>query len=123
MARDSITLLGLRIPARHGVLDRERAEGQTFLVDVRAWLDLAQAAADDDLAHTLDYGVLAAEIHRRVAGERWNLIERVAGRVADLVMEDGRVNRVEVTVHKPEAPIPVDFGDVAVTVVRESPEA
>ena len=123
MAEDSITLQGLRILAHHGVTDREREEGQTFLVDVTAWLDLSKAGLGDDLSTSVDYGTLAEAIHHRVAGERWNLIERVAVRVADLVLENHRVSRVEVTVHKPSAPIAVEFGDVAVTVVRESPHS
>ena len=121
MVADSITLWGLRIPARHGVTEEEQAAGQTFVVDVRAWLDLAEAGRGDDLSTTVDYGTLAEAIHGRVSGERWNLIERVAERVADLVLENRLVSRVEVTVHKPEAPIPVEFRDVAVTIVRPSP--
>lgn len=118
---DSINLKGLRIEAHHGVLAREQREGQTFVVDVKACLDLSEAGTTDDLPSTLDYGTLAEAIHRRVSGERWNLIERVAERVADLVLEDGRVTRVDVTVHKPEAPIGVEFEDVSVTVVRPLP--
>ena len=118
---DSITLKGLRIPARHGVTDEERAAGQTFAVDVMARLDLSEAGRTDDLSETLDYGVLAEAIHGRVSGEQWNLIETVAERVADLVLENRLVTRVEVTVHKPEAPIEVPFEDVAVTIVRHSP--
>lgn len=118
---DWITLQGLRVRAHHGVMAQERATGQTFVVDVKVGLDLSEAGATDELPSTLDYGTLAEAIHRRVSGERWNLIERVAERVADLVLEDRRVARVEVTVHKPEAPIGVDFEDVSVTVVRPLP--
>ena len=118
---DSITLRGLRVRAHHGVMERERAEGQTFVVDVKACLDLSEPGTTDELRSTLDYGILAEAIHRRVSVERWNLIERVAERVADLVLEDGRVVRAEVTVHKPEAPIGVEFEDVSVTVVRPLP--
>lgn len=117
---DSITLRGLRIPAYHGVTDREKTDGQVFLVDMTAWLDLSKAGMSDEISTTVDYGILAQAIHRRVSGERWNLIERVAERVADLVLEDHRIARVEVTVHKPEAPIPVEFDDVRVTVIRGS---
>ncbi len=102
-------------------MEQERADGQTFVVDVKALLDLSDAGTTDELSSTLDYGILAEAIHRRVSGERWNLIERVAERVADLVLEDGRVVRVEVTVHKPEAPIGVEFEDVSVTVIRPLP--
>ena len=118
---DSIILKGLRVRARHGATEEERATGQTFVVDVVARLDLAAAGRSDDLSETLDYGLVAEAIHRRVAGEQWNLIETVAERVAGLVLEDGRVTRVEVTVHKPEAPIGVPFEDVSVTIVRHSP--
>ena len=117
---DSIILKGLRVRARHGATEQERAAGQTFVLDVMARLDLAAAGLSDDLSETLDYGVLAEAIHDRVAGEQWNLIETVAERVADLVLEDPLVARVEVTVHKPEAPIRVPFEDVSVTVVRHS---
>ena len=75
-------------------------------------------ATNDDLEATLDYGILAASIHERVSGEQWNLIERVAERVAELVLDDARVHHVAVTVHKPEAPIQVPFRDVSVTITR-----
>jgi len=114
-----IRLDGIRVFAHHGVYPEERQAGQTFVIDVTMHLNLEPAVATDDLAATIDYGALAQAIHHRVADERWDLIERVAGRVADLVMEDDRVDAVEVTVHKPEAPIPVSFDDVSVT-VRQS---
>ncbi|NOY54635.1 MAG: dihydroneopterin aldolase [Actinobacteria bacterium] len=113
-----IELGGIRVFAHHGVYPEERQAGQTFVIDVTMYLDLEPAAATDDLAATIDYGALAQAIHDRVADERWGLIERVAGRVADLVMEDVRIDAVEVTVHKPEAPIPVPFDDVSVSIRR-----
>jgi dihydroneopterin aldolase len=115
---DTISLLGLRVFAYHGVLTEEKSAGQEFVVDVTLHADLALAASSDDLVDTVDYGALAAAIHDRVAGEQWNLIERVAGRVADLVMEDQRVAGVQVRVHKPMAPIVVPFEDVVVEVWR-----
>jgi dihydroneopterin aldolase len=118
MNRDTISLLGLRIYAYHGVLEEEKAAGQEFVVDVTLDVDLAGPASSDDLADTIDYGALAAAIHERVAGEQWNLIERVAGRVADLAMEDERVVGVDVRVHKPSAPIAVPFDDVVVELQR-----
>ncbi|MDH3261334.1 MAG: dihydroneopterin aldolase [Acidimicrobiia bacterium] len=115
---DTISLFGLRVYAYHGVLAEEKSAGQEFIVDVTLHADLAIAASSDDLADTVDYGALAAAIHDRVANEQWNLIERVAGRVADLVMEDERVFGIEVRVHKPAAPIAVPFDDVVVEVRR-----
>ena len=118
MTMDTMSLLGLRVFGYHGVLAEEQSAGQEFVVDVTLHLDLAAAAASDELGDTVDYGALAQAIHERVATEQWNLIERVAGRVADLVMEDGRVTGVEVRVHKPAAPIAVPFDDVGVEVRR-----
>ena len=115
---DTITLAGVEVFAHHGVYEEERKNGQTFIVDVTVTIDLRAAGQNDDLAATLHYGDMADAIHHRVSSERWDLIERVAERVAELVLEDGRVERVEVTVHKPQAPIKVPFGDVSVTITR-----
>lgn len=116
---DRITLTGLRVFGRHGVFEHERREGQEFVVDITAWLDLGAAAASDDLRATLHYGELAELAAGIVAGEPYDLIESVAGRIAEEVLADERLSAVEVTVHKPSAPIPLTFDDVAVTIRRE----
>ncbi|MCO1655215.1 dihydroneopterin aldolase [Pseudonocardia humida] len=118
---DRIELRGLRVRGRHGVFEHERRDGQEFVVDITAWLDLSAAAASDDLADTLHYGQLAERAAAIVAGEPFDLIEAVAGRIADDVLTDQRVQQVEVTLHKPGAPIPLDFADVAVVVSRSRP--
>ena len=118
---DRIVLRGLRVRGNHGVYDHERRDGQDFVVDVTVWCDLAPAAASDDLADTLNYGELAQRVAAIVGGPPANLIETVAGRVADAVLADARVRAVEVTLHKPQAPIPRDFADVAVVVHRGRP--
>jgi dihydroneopterin aldolase len=118
MPTDRITLSGLKIQANHGVLDFERANGQLFIVDVIVWLDLSPAAAADDLTKTVNYAELADEIHAAVSTDPVDLIETVAERVAQVVLAHNPVQQVEVTVHKPQAPIAVNFDDVAVTIVR-----
>lgn len=115
---DRIELRGLTVRGRHGVFDHERADGQDFVVDITAWIDLVEAAASDDLADTYDYGVLAERAAAIVAGRARNLLETVAGEIAEDVMKDQRVHAVEVTVHKPQAPIPQSFTDVAVVARR-----
>lgn len=116
---DEIALTGLRAFAHHGVFDYERADGQEFVIDVVLGFDLERPGKSDLLEDTIDYGELAGAIVDRVRDETWNLIERVALRVAELVLEDDRVDTVSVTVHKPEAPIEVGFDDVAVTIKRQ----
>lgn len=115
---DRIDVTGIEVFARHGVFPHEQRDGQVFSIDLSLGVDLETAGADDDLAATVDYGDLTRRVHDMVASERWDLIERVARRVADVVLEDRRVTEVTVTVHKPHAPIPVPVGDVAVTITR-----
>ncbi|OCB29231.1 dihydroneopterin aldolase [Mycobacterium malmoense] len=115
---DRIELRGLTIRGRHGVFEHERADGQDFVVDMTVWIDLAGAAASDELADTYDYAALAQLAAEVVAGPPRNLIETVGGEIADRVMGDERVHAVEVVVHKPRAPIPQQFADVAVVVRR-----
>jgi dihydroneopterin aldolase len=115
---DRIELRGLMVRGRHGVFDHERTNGQDFVVDITVWIDLADAAANDDLVRTYDYAALAQLAADIVAGPPRNLIEAVGGEIADRVMEDQRVHAVEVVVHKPQAPIAQRFADVAVVVRR-----
>lgn len=115
---DRIELRGLAVRGHHGVFDHERRDGQDFVIDVILWIDLAAAAASDDLDDTFDYGVLAQRAAAIVAGPARNLIETVAAEIAEDVMTDSRVHAVEVVVHKPHAPIPLDFADVAVVARR-----
>ncbi|QKT08547.1 dihydroneopterin aldolase [Gordonia sp. X0973] len=115
---DRIELTGLRVRGHHGVFDHERRDGQDFIIDVSVWLDLSIAAESDELTDTLDYGALAQLVHDIVAGAPRNLIEKVGAEIAEAVMADERLHAVEVTVHKPSAPIPLDFADVAVVTRR-----
>ena len=115
---DRIELRGLRVRGHHGVFEHERRDGQDFVVDITVWMDLTHAARSDRLEDTLDYGALAKRAAEIVGGPPCDLIEAVAGRVADDVFADVRVQTVEVAVHKPQAPIPLEFADVAVVARR-----
>ena len=116
---DRIELRGLHVRGNHGVFDHEKRDGQEFVVDVTLWIDLQAAARSDDLADTVDYGVLAQLAHDVVAGPSRDLIETVGAEIADAIMvHDERVSSCEVTVHKPSAPIPLTFDDVAIVARR-----
>lgn len=118
---DRITLRGLSVRGHHGVFPHERENGQTFVVDLVLCVDTSAAAATDDLARTVHYGVIAEQVAAVVAGEPVDLIETLAQRVADTCLGHETVEEVEVTVHKPEAPITVPFEDVTVTITRRRP--
>ncbi|PRY28900.1 dihydroneopterin aldolase [Pseudosporangium ferrugineum] len=115
---DRITLRGLRVRGNHGVFDFERRDGQDFVVDVELELDLAEAAASDHVDDTVHYGELAGRLAETIAGEPVNLIETLADRLVAVCLADDRVAAATVTVHKPQAPIPHEFADVAVTLRR-----
>ncbi|MEV8274156.1 dihydroneopterin aldolase [Microbacterium sp. NPDC077184] len=115
---DRITLSGLRVFGYHGVYDDEKRDGQDFVVDLRLDLDTRPAAASDDVADTVHYGELATSVAAVVAGDPVDLLETLAQRIADVALADDRVARVEVTVHKPQAPIALQFDDVSVTITR-----
>lgn len=118
---DRIRLTGLRIFAHHGVLDFERENGQEFIVDLDIAVDLAPAAASDDVTKTIHYGELAEAVYAAVQADAVDLIETVAERVAAIALGYERALQVTVTIHKPAAPITVPFGDVSVTITRNRP--
>lgn len=116
---DRIEIRGLRARGRHGVFEQERRHGQTFVVDVTLERDLAAPAASDALGDTVDYGTLAQQISDAVTATRFDLIEALAGHIADLALADPSVESVEVRVAKPEAPVSVELSEVAVVLRRE----
>jgi len=115
---DRITLTGLTVFGRHGVFEHEKQDGQDFVVDITVWLDLTAAAASDDLSQTVHYGELAQLAAGIIGGPPRDLIEAVAGEIAEAVLTGFPVTSVEVTLHKPAAPIALRFADVSVTVTR-----
>jgi len=118
LAGDRISLVGIAATGRHGVHPEERRDGQRFVVDAILRVDVTKPAATDQLTDTVDYSTLAAGIVELIEGEPVNLIETLAGAIADLCLADARVRGVEVTVHKPQAPLGLDFADIAVTIDR-----
>jgi 7,8-dihydroneopterin aldolase/epimerase/oxygenase len=118
VGRDRISLTGITAFGRHGVFDSERQQGQRFVVDVICILDLSSAASSDDLGQTIDYGVLAQAVVGDIERDPLNLIEALADRIALTCLRYDAIQCVEVTVHKPQAPMPVDVADVAVTLTR-----
>jgi dihydroneopterin aldolase len=118
-AADRISLLGLRVFGRHGVLDHERRDGQEFVVDAVLWVDTRPAAATDDLSLTVDYSGVADRLAAVVSGEPVALIETLAARLATACLTaDEAVREVEITVHKPHAPLIQSLRDVTVTIRR-----
>lgn len=115
---DRIVLSGVAATGHHGVFAHEKRDGQQFVVDVAVEADLSGAGRSDDLARTVNYGEIGAQVVARIEGEPFDLIERLAEAIAADVLEHRLVDAVTVTVHKPQAPVGVPFGDVTVEVTR-----
>jgi len=116
---DRITLTGVTAYGHHGVLAQEKSEGQEFSVDLALEVDLSRAGASDDLRHTVNYAEVAADAVTILQGPSQDLIETVATQIADAVLTRPLVEAVEVTLHKPHAPVGVPFSDVTVALRRE----
>ncbi len=121
MTLDRIELRGLQVFARHGVLDSERRNAQEFVIDAVLWLDTRPAAGSDDLSKTVDYGALANRLVRLAEDPPVRLIETLAERLAADCLSESLVAEVEITVHKPHAPIAHPFSDVTVVIRRARP--
>jgi dihydroneopterin aldolase len=116
---DEVTLTGLRVFGRHGVYEDERRVGQHFIVDFTLRMDTRRAAETDDVSDTVHYGEAAERVAAIVAGDPVDLLETLAARIADALLTPEMVESVRVTVHKPDAPIPLPFADVSVTLDRD----
>lgn len=115
---DTIRITSVSAVGYHGVLQSERRQGQEFSADLTLYVDLGGAAENDDLNQTINYAHVAEAVVSVITGPAVNLIETVAERIAAIVMEYEAVQGVDVTLHKPSAPIPVPFGSVDVTIHR-----
>ena len=119
---DRISIRRLHVRAFHGVYDHERQDGQDFFVDADVWIDTRRAAASDDLDDTMHYGHLMRALHEVAAGEPVDLIETLAERLAAVTLAFAGPQAVRITVHKPQAPVTLEFDDVLVSILRFRPE-
>lgn len=115
---DRIEVRGFEVLVTCGVLDEERTRPQPFQLDLDLHVDLAAAGRSDDLADTVDYGGVCMMLARTLADERFSLLERFAARVAELVLDEPRVEAVTVTVHKLRPPVPAHVETTGVRIHR-----
>ena len=115
---DRILIAGLRELGIHGVLPEERVRPQPFEVNVELHVDLAKAGASDHLADTVDYGEICDAVSRVVAQESYQLLERLAQRIADVCRSDPRVAGVVIEVRKLQPPVQAQVDHVAVRIQR-----
>lgn len=116
---DRIEIRGIKAYGYHGVFEGEARDGQDFIVDISINIDLQRASMSDELGDTVNYAEVAELVVGEIEGERVELIERLAGRIADHVMKAyPLISSLAVAVHKPQAPISASVDDIVVTVHR-----
>lgn len=116
---DHISLIGISATGFHGVFPEERRDGQIFLVDLVLSVDLKPAGESDDLTKTINYASVAKSVVEEITGEPLSLIEALAHRISNRVLgEFPLIDSILVTVHKPDAPVGINFKDISVTIER-----
>ncbi len=117
---DSIFIKGLKVFAYHGCNDEEKQNGQNFYIDSDIHMDMSKAAATDNLNSTVNYAKICKFINKYLTENRFDLIEAAAFSTAEaLLIEFPRIKAVNLTMHKPEAPLSVSFDDVGVNVSKK----
>ena len=109
---------GIRELGTHGALAEEQNRPQPFEVDVELGVDLQKPGESDTLEDTVDYAAVCEAVSRIVRTEQYQLLERLATRIAEVCSADERVERVWVTVRKLRPPLGVLVDTVAVSIER-----
>ena len=116
---DKIIVKGLKVFAFHGVNPEEQENGQLFILDMEAHANLNKACQTDNLEDTVSYAKILKTAQRVMTAQKDFLLERVAQRVAQALLEEyDRLEIVDITIKKPNAPINADFEYTAVNIIR-----
>lgn len=117
---DKITVKGLKLFAYHGVNPEEKENGQNFIIDLVYYLNLEKACQSDDLNNTVSYAKVVKAIRKAFTADKYDLIEKAAQVICDTLFEEfDEIEKIEITLKKPEAPVSAEFDYMAVTLVRE----
>jgi len=116
---DRISIYGISATGYHGVFDHEKRDGQQFIIDVVLHVDITRAAASDNVADTVHYGEVSELVVEQIQAGPWDLIEKLGSEIAEAILAAyPGVQQIDVVVHKPQAPIPVPFSDVTISLTR-----
>ena len=117
---DKILVRNLKIFAYHGVNPEEKVDGQNFVFDIDAYVDISVPCVTDNVEDTVSYAKIIKETVRIFTSQKDDLLERAAQRVADGLFESfDKIQSLRILLKKPEAPIKADFEYVGVEIFRE----
>lgn len=119
---DKIIVKDLKLFCYHGVNPEEKVDGQNFVFDIEAFLDLQLPCKTDNVDDTVSYAKIIKTVRRVAQSEKNDLLEYVAQRVVDELFDEfSKIEKIVLTLKKPEAPIKADFSYVAVQIERVRP--
>jgi len=117
---DQIKIENLKVFAYHGVYSSEKDRGQNFYVNATLHTDFRDAAKNDDIEKSTDYGEVCKVIYETMTSKSYDLIETVAEKVAEAILVNfSRIESVDVEIRKPQAPVPMEFDSISVKVSRK----
>jgi len=114
---NKIYLKGVRAYGYVGYLPEENVLGQWFEVDATLWVDFEKSTYSDELEDTVNYISCIRKIENLIQTKKFKLIERLAGAIADSLLEDPKIAQAEIKIIK-HPPIPDFLGSVAVEITR-----
>lgn len=116
---DKITVKGLEVFAYHGVNPEEQEQGQLFILDIVAKLNLQVPCQTDNIEDTVSYAKILKTAQTVMVAQKDFLIERAAQRVSDAILKSfPAIHEIKVTLKKPNAPIKAEFAYTSVTITR-----
>lgn len=120
MKLDKIKIEDLEVFANHGVFPEENVLGQKFLVSAVLYTDIRKAGLTDDLTESIHYGEASAFITKYLKSHTFKLLERIAeGLAEEMLVQIPGLQKVEIEIKKPWAPIGLPLKTVSVTIERE----
>ena len=119
-SNDYIEIDNLVVFANHGVFDEEKTMGQRFVISLKLYTDMAEAAESDDITNSVNYGEVCEYVTEFTKTHRAKLIEKAAQDVAyALLRKYPLLNGVEVQFKKPWAPVGLPLDNVLVNIKRK----
>ncbi|MFM7425169.1 MAG: dihydroneopterin aldolase [Elainella sp.] len=115
---DCMQINGIRAYGYIGFLPEEQVLGQWFEVDLTIWTDLAEAGKTDRLEDTYDYSQVVPQIQQLIETVKYQLIEKLAAEIAQLVLAAPKARQVRVRLTKPNPPIPDFSGQIVLDITR-----
>jgi dihydroneopterin aldolase len=97
---DIVFIRELKVDTLVGIYDWERRLRQHVTLDIEMAADIARAASSDKIEDTLDYKAVAKRVMQFVHDAEFGLVETLAEKIAQVIMQEFQVPWVKVTLNK-----------------------